>query len=122
MNPSTYLARQYDAPPCWKLVTDVYQTELGLPVTAYKTITASVRSIAEAFRLALHKSPEGFQRLSAPADMCVVLMGRRPKLGITHCGVYWEGSVLHAVESGVYLQDIASIRDEFPIIEYWGRT
>lgn len=122
MDVNTYLGRQYDSPPCWQLVTDVYRTELGLPVTAYKTVTTSIRDIAAAFRVALHKSPEGFQQTAEPADLCVVLMGRRPKLGITHCGIYWHGSVLHALDSGVYLQDLASIRDEFPRVEFWSRA
>lgn len=122
MDVNLYLGRQYDSPPCWQLVTDVYRTELDLPVTAYKTVTSSIREIAAAFRVALHKHPEGFQQIAEPADLCVVLMGRRPKLGITHCGIYWQGGVLHALESGVYMQDLASIRDEYPRIEFWSRA
>lgn len=29
MNVNTYLAKQYENPPCWQLVADVYATERG---------------------------------------------------------------------------------------------
>lgn len=122
MDVNFYLSRQYGSPPCWELVTDVWTRELAEPVTAYRTINSSIRSIAAAFRLALHKSPEGLKQISDPEDLCIVLLGRTDKLGLHHCGIYWRGGVLHALESGHLYQDMATIRDSYALIEYWARA
>lgn len=121
MNINDYLVKIYPSPPCWALVADVYATERGEPVTEYRTITNSVRGIADAFRLALHKSPHGFGQIAEPVDFCVVLMSTRPELGPHHAGVYYKGKVLHALESGVLYQDLASLSDRYPRVEFWAR-
>jgi hypothetical protein len=121
MNINDYLAQQYPAPPCWALVADVYNKELSTGVTDYKTITPSIRDIAAAFRLALHKSPHGFSQIAAPVDLCVVLLGKTERMGIHHCGVFYQGSILHALESGTLYQDAASVGDEYELIEYWAK-
>jgi len=117
-----YLAKQYPTPPCWSLVSDVYATELSDTVLDYKTINASIRTIASAFRLALHKSPHGFAQLSEPVDYCVVLMGRTARTGLHHCGIYYDGKVLHAMDSGNYYQELHTIQDEYKLIEFWGKA
>jgi hypothetical protein len=123
MDVNSYLGKAYENPPCWLLVTDVYLTELAdADVLAFKTVDTSVRSIADTFRLALHKEPHGFRRITEPADYAVVLMGRSARLGLHHCGVYYQGSVLHAVEDGVFYQDLASLRDTYPLIEFWAKS
>lgn len=120
MNVADYQARDYGNPPCWNLVSDVYARELGRTVDAFKTVDSSVRQIAAAFRLALHKAPNGFQRLAGPEDFAIVLMGSSGRLGLHHCGVYLAGSVLHALPEGVMYQDMASLGDSYPLMEFWG--
>jgi hypothetical protein len=48
-------------------------------------------------------------------------MGRTRKLGIHHCGIYYQGKVLHALPEGVLYQDLPSLADEYRLIEYWSR-
>lgn len=125
MDLTRYMTATYPAPPCWALVADVYARELGQGVNDYRTINPSARAIAAAFRLALHKSAHGFEPVTAPAapaDFDVVLLGRVPSLGLHHAGVYWQGGVLHALETGVVYQDMASLRDTYPLIEYWRKA
>ncbi len=125
MDLSRYMAAQYPAPPCWALVADVYARELGQGVNDYRTINPSARAIAAAFRLALHKGAHGFEPVTAPAsptDFDVVLLGKAQSLGLHHCGVYWQGGVLHALETGAVYQDLASLRDAYPLIEFWRKA
>ena len=119
MIPDDYLNRQYENPPCWCLVVDVYLTELGLEVTDFKTVNSSIRAIAQTFRIALHKGEHGFRQASEPSDYCVVLLGKMSTRTPHHAGVYWQGNVLHATESGVVWQDLASLSDQYQRIEYW---
>lgn len=121
MNVNVYLAKQYPAPPCWALVADVYTTELADTVTDYKTINASIRAIAGAFRLALHKSAHGFVQIAAPVDYCIVLLGKSPRTGLHHCGIYYAGRILHMLDSGGQYQEMSVIRDEYLLIEFWGK-
>ena len=117
-----YLANTYEAPRCWGLLSEVMHGAHGPAVTGYKpTDSFSVRDLASAFRLTLHRSPGTFIRLSEPADLCMVLLGNGTKLGLHHCGVYWQGSVLHAHEGGNSFDDLSAVRDRFTSIEYWGR-
>ena len=121
MNVNTYLGKVYPSPPCFALVADVYATELSDTVTDYKTINSSIRSIASEFRLALHKSAHGFGRIETPVDYCVVLLGKTPRLGLHHCGIYYQGRVLHMLESGGQYQELSIIADEYKLIEYWAK-
>jgi hypothetical protein len=121
MNVNDYLAKQYPFPPCWSLVADVLMTERAQSVLDYKTINSSIRSIASLFTLSLHKSAHGFTRLPSPIDYCVVLMGKSEKLGLTHAGVYYEGGVLHALESGAQYQPMSVIGDTYALVEFWGK-
>ena len=116
-----YLARQYTQPGCWQLICDVYARELHADVLRYTTENDSVRSIANAFRLALHKGQHGFVQIAEPVPFAVVLMGKSPSLGLHHCGVYYQGSVLHAKPNLSLYQDLASIKGEFPLIEFWAK-
>ena len=121
MNVNDYLAKQYPSPPCWALVADVYRTELDEAVTAYRTINSSLRAIASTFRIAMHKSQHGFEQLDAPTDFTIVLLGRSLSLGLHHCGIFYEGKVLHALEDGNLYQDLASLIDTYPVLQFWGR-
>jgi hypothetical protein len=116
-----YQAQVYADPPCWLLVADFYAREMALPCAAYRTVTSSVRAIAAQFRLALHKRADGFQQIAEPVEGCVVLLGRSPRLGVHHCGVWTGGRVLHALPSGVVHEDIATIGDVYGLVEYWAR-
>lgn len=120
-DPAIYQERTYPSPPCWALVADVYESERGQGVAAYRTITSNVRAIAEKFRIALHKDAHGFEQIDEPVDLCVVLLGKRTKMGPHHCGIYYDGKVLHALDSGTLLQDLVTIRDEYQLVEFWAR-
>lgn len=122
MNVTTYLAKQYPQPPCWALVADVYATELGRGVDSFSTINSSIRAVASAFRLAIHNNPNGFQKITEPAQFCVVLMGTSARLGLHHCGVFIDGKVLHAIDSCNQYQELSVIRDSYPLIEYWAKV
>jgi hypothetical protein len=122
MDVNAYLAKQYDNPPCWQLVADVYTAELALPVTDYKTVNASIRAIASAFRIALHKSPDGFVQVAEPVDYCIVLMGKTAAMGLHHCGVFYQGSVLHGLTTGNRFEEMSVIRDAYAVIEFWARA
>jgi hypothetical protein len=122
MNVAAYLAKQYPNPPCWALVSDVYATELGQDVTEYRTINNTLRAIASAFRIAMHKGQHGLEQLDAPADYAIVLLGRSRSLGLHHCGIVYEGKVLHALADGNLYQDMASLGDTYPVMQFWGRA
>jgi hypothetical protein len=120
-DPAAYLGRAYPSPPCWSLVADVYATARGQSVLAYRTVTSSIRAIAAEFRLQLHKSAHGFAQIAEPQDLCIVLLGKSRAVGVHHCGIWWQGHVLHALDSGVLLQDVASLSDQYEIMEFWAR-
>ncbi len=121
MDVSYYQSQVYGSPPCWELVADVYRRELDLSVLEFKTIDNSVRAIASAFRLALHKGAHGFMRITESQDLCVVLLGRTERTGVHHCGIYYQGRVLHALKAGTLYQDMASLTDNYRIVEFWAR-
>lgn len=122
MNVNDYLPRQYDTPPCWQLVADVYGSELGQTVTEYRTINSSIRAIASAFRIALHKSPSGFAQVAEPVNFCIVLMGKSQAMGLHHCGVFYDGRILHALAAGNRYDEMSVIGDAYPVLEYWARS
>lgn len=117
-----YLVRQYGQPPCWELVADIYASELDQTVNDYRTINSSIRAIASAFRIALHKSPAGFAQIDAPRDFCIVLMGRSHSMGLHHCGVFYDGRVLHALADGNRYDEMSVIDDGYPLVEYWAKA
>lgn len=121
MNINDYLEKQYPNPPCWALVADVYASELGQNVTEYRTINNTLRAIAGAFRIAMYKGQHGLEQLESPADFAIVLLGRSRSLGMHHCGVFYEGKVLHALSDGNLYQDMASLGDTYPVMQFWGR-
>lgn len=121
MNIEAYLGKQYENPPCWRLVADVYATELGEGVSEFRTINNSVRQIASTFRLALYKGEHGFEQIEEPADFSIVLLSRFPKLGWHHCGIFFEGKVLHGLADGNLYQDMASLGDTYLQMQFWGR-
>ena len=122
MNTNTYLARQYGPQPCWELVADVCATELGAVAVDYKTVTRSIREMAGAFRIALHNDPHGFSQVAAPADLCIVLLGKNSRIGIHHCGIYYAGKVLHAMPGATLYEEIATVKDRFELVEFWAKS
>lgn len=111
--------KAYDRPPCWQLAADVYANVLGAVVGRYELAGRGARAAAAAMRLALHEGSHGFTQLAAPRDFALVLMGRTARLGLHHCGVYWRGSVLHATDTGTHYTDLAALRREYPLMEFW---
>lgn len=119
MDVAFYQQQIYGRPPCWELVADVLDRELDLCVSKYRARTSCIRDIANAFRLELYRGDHGFTQLETPQDFAVVLMGRSAKVGIHHCGIFYQGKVLHALDSGVYYQDISSLDDQYELTEWW---
>lgn len=119
---NAYLVKQYPAPPCWALVADFYATELAEPVDAFQTVNSSIREIASAFRLSIYKNPNGFRRIEAPVENCIVLLGKTERLGLHHCGVYAGGKVLHALESGVYFEELTVLTGQYALVEFWAKA
>ncbi len=117
MDINTYLARQYDLPPCWSLVSDVYTSELGCSISKY-TSSTSFKDIANAFRLALHNRDHGFIEVGTPSDYCIVLLGKKLNSPPHHVGVFYKNKILHALATGNLYQDISSISDQFKLIRY----
>ena len=117
MNVSEYLRKTYEHPPCWLLVVDVYINELGLKVQNYESGGVSGLAIARKFRLELSKNEHGFVKLDKPEDFSVVLL---TKPG-SHCGVYYNGKVLHASVGGVVYQDLHTLKDHYKTVEFWKR-
>ncbi|MES2207291.1 MAG: hypothetical protein V4525_10940 [Pseudomonadota bacterium] len=120
MNIAYYLHRIYPYPPCWQLVAEVYERELGFVLPVYKELHEEKRySRAKAFQLAIHQGDHGLHKVLTPEDYSVVLMGsRRP----VHAGIFYQGRILHATDSGVSYQDIWSIKDSYAWIEYWAKS
>lgn len=114
-----YLTRQYSAQPCWDLVADFYATEFEGVVVDYAVETRSIRKMAGDFRLAVHSAKHGFAQSVEPVDGCIVLLAKNPRIGIHHCGIYSNGSVLHATPDAVFYEPLSTIGDKFNVIEFW---
>ena len=122
LDTNAYLARQYGPQPCWELVADLYTRELqALPVD-YTAATRSVRQMARAFRIALHNSAHGVIQVAEPVDLCSVLLAKNAHIGIHHCGVYYGGSVLHALPNHTMYEPLSVIRDSFETVQFWAKT
>ena len=121
MNINTYLAKQYGPQPCFELVADVYASESDAVAVDYKTVNRSIRDMSSAFRIAIYKSAHGFVQTSAPIDMCIVLLGKTDKIGIHHCGIYFAGSVLHAMPGITLYEELTAITDRFEVVEFWAK-
>lgn len=122
MDVSAYQAKVYPSPPCWPLVADVLMTERGITVDVCKTVTGSLRTAASLFRLELHKGAHGFEQVQDPVDFAVVLMGKTNRLGVHHCGIFYDGKVLHALDTGTLHQDLITLHEEYEIVEYWSKA
>ena len=118
---NTYLAKTYGPQPCWELVADVYASELQAVPVDYKTVNRSVREMAAEFRLAIHKSAHGFVQTDAPVDMCIVLLARNARVGIHHCGIYFAGSVLHALPGITLYEALSTVQDTYEIVQFWSK-
>jgi len=121
MDTNAYLAKQYGPQPCWELVADVYATELNAIAVDYKTVNRSIREMSSAFRIAIHKAAHGFAQIAEPADMAIVLLGKSDAIGIHHCGIFYQGKVLHALPNVTLYEDLSTIRDGYALIEYWAK-
>ena len=121
MNVAYFQARVYGPQPCWELVADVFATDGQVVPVDYQTITRSVREMAAAFRIALHKSPHGFAQVAEPVDGCIVLLGKNDRIGIHHCGVYQGGKVLHAMPGVTLFEDLSIMADRYAVIEFWAK-
>ena len=122
MNVNDYLSRVYGPQPCWELVADVCTTEIGAIPVDYKTVNRSIRQMASEFRLAIYKSAHGFIQIAEPVDMAIVLLGKTARVGIHHCGIYFDGRVLHAMPGVTMYEELSVIRDVFAVVEFWHKA
>lgn len=122
MNIGHYQAKIYGPQPCWELVADVYASERQSISVDYLPSHRSIREMANAFRVALHASPHGFRRTENPEDFTVVLMGRNSHIGIHHCGVYYDGRVLHAEPGATLYEELTALRCRYPVMEFWSHA
>ena len=121
MNVNAYLAKTYGPQPCWELVADVMAVERGAVPVDYKTVNRSIREMAGAFRLAIHKSAHGFVEVAEPVDLAIVLLGKTERMGIHHCGIYFAGKVLHALPGTTLYEELSVIRDAFEVVQFWSK-
>ena len=121
MNVNDYLTKPYGPQPCWELVADVQTSVCGEIPVDYKTVNRSVREMASAFRLAIHKSAHGFVQVAEPVDMCIVLLGKTEAIGIHHCGIYYAGKVLHALLNITLYEELSVIGDGYAVVQFWAK-
>ena len=122
MNIAYYLEKQYDpVQPCWELVSDVLESEVGKVEVGYRTLNRSVREMAKTFRLAIHKSPHGYEQVENPEDFTIVLMGRTKLLGVHHCGIWYAGKVLHAMPNLTAHEDLSVVMSRYDLVEFWAK-
>ena len=119
MKIAAYQAKRYGPQPCWELVSDIYANERSAIAVPYVAAQRSVREMANAFRLALHAGNHGFVRAPGPQDYAVVLMGRNAHVGIHHCGICWEGRILHAEPGATLYEEITAVAARYPLMEFW---
>lgn len=122
MDINLYLSRAYGPQPCFELVADIYANEFNAIAVDYKTVKRSIREMSSAFRIALNKGGHGFSQIEAPIDYCIVLLGKTEKIGIHHCGVFYQGKVIHAMPGITLYEEMTTIRDKFELIEYWSKA
>lgn len=106
MDVSAYQRRHYPLPPCWHLAADVLHRERGMP-----------HASGELLRLTLHGGND-WRQVPAGQDFAVVLMARRPGPP-EHCGIWYQGRVLHADGRLVMWEAPHAIADRYCHLEYW---
>lgn len=119
MDVNKYLSKQYKSPGCWLLVVDIYVNELGLLVENYTPEKTSLKDIANAFRVELHRGVHGFIKTETPKDYSVVLMSKLDNRTPHHAGIYYQGKVLHVLNDMNYYQDLFSLSDQYKQMEFW---
>jgi hypothetical protein len=119
MNISDYQAKIYGPQPCWELVADVLANERQVVPVEYRTIDRSVRQMAAAFRLEIHKGAHGYQQTETPEDFAIVLLAKSERTGIHHCGIYFDGRVLHALPGATVYEEMSVIRDAYEVVQFW---
>jgi hypothetical protein len=116
---AAYQERVYPAPRCWSLIAAVYTELLARDPTEVQTVSESMRQAARTFRLQLFKRTVGLQQIPGPEDFAIVLMWPSEQRKRPHCGIFYGGKVLHATPEANLYQDMASLGDSYPVIEYW---
>lgn len=122
MNVQDYMCKVYGPQPCWELVADIYAREQSGISVDYKTANRSIREMARAFRLAIHKDAHGFVRVEQPVDFAIALLSRNASIGIHHCGIFYQGKILHAQPNTTLYEDLSVIHNTFAVCEFWARS
>jgi hypothetical protein len=104
------------------MVADVLSSETGIMPLTFRTVNRSIRQMASEFRIALNKGSHGFAQIAAPVDMAIVLLGKTERVGIHHCGIYFDGRVLHAMPGATMYEEMSVIRDTFAVVEFWHKA
>lgn len=107
MDLAYYQRRAYPTPPCWHLAAEVLHRECGLA------------GEGEALRLALHGGNAGWRQVAAGVDLAVVLMSRNPRHAPEHCGIWYQGRVLHATGRTTMWESATAIADRYRHLEFW---
>ena len=122
MNINDYLAKDYGPQGCWSLVADVVATETGDTPLTFRTINRSVREMASEFRIALSKGQHGYVEIDTPVDLCIVLLGKTERMGVHHCGIYFDGKILHAMTGITRYEELSVIHDAFEVVQFWAKA
>ena len=43
-------------------------------------------------------------------------------MGLHHCGVFYEGRVLHALADGNRYEELSVVGDAYAVMEFWAKT
>lgn len=127
MNISNYLGMPYDihnesGVNCWTLYKLIKKQEQGINVVLFKAPSANVKKINDVFSSALSDGCHGHFRVDKPEDFDLVLMTKETKRQkIYHCGIWYNGMVMHARGSGqngqVWYQESSELSEYS--LEFW---
>ena len=127
MNISNYLGMPYDISGvfgvnCWTLYSLIKKQEQGVDVVAFKPKNPSKEAIFDTFKSAFSLGGHGHVRVYSPQNYDLVIMTKETKKRkIYHCGVWFDGSIIHARGTGktgqVWMQSPEELRSYN--IEFW---
>ena len=128
MNINKYVGIPYSLRPvdgflnCWQLVSLVYRNELSKDIPGFSA--NDIADISNAFTAAFATGDHGFSVVDEPKDFdVVVFVSERRKRNRFHCGIMYNGKVLHAFNKfgQVVYHSLAEASDSFERVEFWRR-
>ncbi len=107
MNIAKYLDIPYDhnnvrGVNCWGLNRMVYRDELGIELKAFQSASGLKAAVAKEFKKHLDDCDHGLAEVEGgPKNYDTIVFHESNKRGERyHCGVWWNGKVLHANGEG----------------------